>query len=94
MIHVILSHYTGRYTFIMMNVYAFSACATEYLSKVVHSHKFKTAAVERVLAQSVHRSVDFDAREASEAFEHLAKYGQNLLEQPWREEFRFLSVSN
>ena len=59
-----------------------------------HSQKFRTPRVEGVLTQSVFNSIkDFDPREASYAFEHLAKYGQNLLEQPWRDEFKTLCVS-
>ncbi|CAG7816539.1 unnamed protein product [Allacma fusca] len=68
--------------------------AEEYLNQVVQAQKFKTPAVESVLNQSIVMIEDFDPREASEAFAHLAKYGQNLLDQPWRPEFKMLHLSS
>lgn len=47
---------------------------------------------EGVIAQSVNDIHDFDPREAMHAFEDLAKYAQNLLEQPWRKEFHKIKV--
>lgn len=71
----------------------FIGYTTEFLSLVSHFHKFKMAETERVLSQSVGMIPEFDPREASLAFEDMAKFAHNLLEQPWRREFQRLKVS-
>jgi len=70
----------------------FTGYAAEFLYQVPHDYKFRLNETERVLSQSVASIADFDPREASLAFENLAQYAHNLLEQPWRKEFHRLKV--
>jgi hypothetical protein len=63
----------------------------QFLFLVPHNQKFIFPATAHVLARSVAMSV-FEPRDACEAFENLAKYAQNLYEQPWRKEFHKITL--
>jgi hypothetical protein len=69
-----------------------AAYAMQFLQLVPHDKKFLFKETERVLHHSSMNISDFDPREASIAFEHLAKYAHNILEQPWRSDFRVIKV--
>lgn len=59
----------------------------EYLSLVHHSHKFSFAEINNCLTATV-KKPDFDPHKTIAAFEAIERYATNLLNHPWRHEFR------
>ncbi|ODM94256.1 Protein tamozhennic [Orchesella cincta] len=56
--------------------------------------KFTYRETERVLHNSAMNIGEFDPREGCLAFCHLAKYAENLLEQPWRKDFHVIKLTS
>jgi hypothetical protein len=59
---------------------------------VEHDKKFIFKETERILHQSAMNISEFDPRDASVSFEFLARYAQNILDQPWRKDFQRIKV--
>lgn len=66
--------------------------AVQYLHLVPQEKKFTFKQTERVLHNSAMNIAEFDPREGYLAFCNLAKYAENLLEQPWRSDFHVIKV--
>lgn len=66
----------------------------QFLYLVPHDKKFLFKETERVLHHSSMNISDFDPREGSVAFEFLARYAHNLLDQPWRTDFHTIKVNS
>ncbi len=62
-----------------------------YLSQMDHSGKFSRQITD-TLDASVRNNENWDPSEAAEAFLSLEKYALNLLDYPWKTEFRQLKV--
>ncbi|CAL8124776.1 unnamed protein product [Orchesella dallaii] len=67
---------------------------TQYLHLVPQESKFTFKETERVLHNSAMNIGEFDPREGCLAFCHLAKYAENLLEQPWRKDFHVIKLTS
>ena len=63
-----------------------------YLSIMEHSQKFSRQITD-TLDASVRHNEDWHPTDAADAFLALEKYALNLLEYPWKTEFRTLKVS-
>lgn len=61
---------------------------------VPHEKKFTFTETEQVLHNSAMNIAEFDPTDGYLAFCNLAKYAENLLEQPWRKEFHVIKVLN
>ena len=60
----------------------------EYLSCVTQDRKFVSSSTGDILNNSVIWISDFSLGKAAEAFQCIEKYAANLLNQPWRVEYR------
>ena len=57
-----------------------------------HARKFCDPATGDLIAQSAKYVQDFSALKAAQAFQDLEKYAANLINKPWRHEFREIKV--
>lgn len=64
----------------------------EYLAITPHSRKFMFHQTSEVLETSINTISDFSAYSAACAFDALAQYAANLITQPWRREFREITL--
>lgn len=71
---------------------SFIGIINEFLTYAPHDCKFIFPETGNILSGSVASIDDFDPQDASEAFQAIAKYSHNLLDQPWRKEFFRLKV--
>eukprot|EP00095_Tigriopus_kingsejongensis_P011905 maker-scaffold111_size354240-snap-gene-2.28 protein:Tk11905 transcript:maker-scaffold111_size354240-snap-gene-2.28-mRNA-1 annotation:"protein tamozhennic" len=60
----------------------------QYLCLVPHERKFCNPLTAQILSESVRWLAGFSAVKAAQAFEALETYAANLLNQPWRGEFK------
>ena len=63
----------------------------DYLSEVEHPVKLPQQYLE-ILQQSVRRDPQWDPVAAKNAFQQLEKYALNLLDKPWKHEYRTVKV--
>ena len=59
---------------------------------VPQDRKFCNAMTGEIILQSCRWVPDFSALSAARAFEAIEKYAANLINQPWRKEFREIKV--
>ena len=59
---------------------------------VPQDRKFCNAFTSEIIIQSCRWIQDFSALTAARAFEAIEKYAANLINQPWRKEFREIKV--
>ena len=64
----------------------------QYLCLVPQERKFCNAISSLILFESAGWIADFSALKAARAFEAIEKYASNLINQPWRKEFREIKV--
>ena len=62
----------------------------ELVSVVPHSQKFTNVEVAHCFNQTVVEKDQFSPIQASQAFEKVEKYAENLLRHPWRQEYRVI----
>ena len=74
--------------------FAFSGYVHQYLCLVPQERKFCNALTSVILFESAGWIADFSALKAARAFEAIEKYAANLINQPWRKEFREIKVRN
>ena len=72
----------------------FAGYVHQYLCLVPQERKFCNAISSLVLFESAGWIADFSALKAARAFEAIEKYAANLINQPWRKEFREIKVKN
>ena len=72
----------------------FSGYVHQYLCVVPQERKFCNALISVILFESARWVTDFSALKAARAFEAIEKYAANLINQPWRKEFKEIKVSN
>ena len=65
----------------------------QYLNLVPQDRKFCNSLTNDVLFESARWVPNFSALKASQAFEALETYAANLLNQPWRKEFKEIKVT-
>ena len=64
----------------------------QYLCVVPHERKFVNPLTGDVIAESARWMPDFSAVRAAQAFAALETYASNVINQPWRVEFREIKV--
>ena len=64
-----------------------------YLYLVPQDRKFCSGLAAEVIWQSARWIPNFSALKAASAFEAIEKYAANLINQPWRKEFKEIKVS-
>ena len=64
----------------------------QYLCLVPQDRKFCGRLVSEVIWQSARWTPNFSAVKAAAAFQAIEKYAANLLNQPWRKEFKEIKV--
>ena len=64
----------------------------QYMCLVPQDRKFCNAMTGEIILQSCRWVPDFSALSAARAFEAIEKYAANLINQPWRKEFREIKV--
>ena len=70
----------------------FSGCVHQYLCLVPQDRKFCNALTSVIVFESARWVTDFSALKAARAFEAIEKYAANLINQPWRKEFKEIKV--
>ena len=65
----------------------------QYLCLVPQDRKFCNALTSVIVFESARWVTDFSALKAARAFEAIEKYAANLINQPWRKEFKEIKVS-
>ena len=63
-----------------------------YLYLVPQDRKFCSGLAAEVIWQSARWIPNFSALKAASAFEAIEKYAANLINQPWRKEFKTIKV--
>jgi len=63
-------------------------CVHQYLCLVPQDRKFCNALTSVIVFESARWVTDFSALKAARAFEAIEKYAANLINQPWRKEFK------
>ena len=71
----------------------FSGCVHQYLCLVPQDRKYCNALTSVIMFESARWVTDFSALKAARAFEAIEKYAANLINQPWRKEFKEIKVS-
>ena len=64
----------------------------QYLCLVPSERKFCSEVTSTVLGESVRFVAGFSALKAAQAFKALEEYAANLINQPWRKEFKDIKV--
>ncbi len=72
----------------------FTGFIHQYMCLVPQDRKFCNAFTGEIIIQSCRWIQDFSALTAARAFEAIEKYAANLINQPWRKEFREIKVQN
>ena len=65
----------------------------QYLCLVPQDRKYCNALTSVIMFESARWVTDFSALKAARAFEAIEKYASNLINQPWRKEFKEIKVS-
>ena len=65
----------------------------QYLCLVPQDRKYCNALTSVIMFESARWVTDFSALKAARAFEAIEKYAANLINQPWRKEFKEIKVS-
>ena len=73
--------------------FLFSGCVHQYLCLVPQDRKYCNALTSVIMFESARWVTDFSALKAARAFEAIEKYAANLINQPWRKEFKEIKVS-
>ena len=77
----------------LVNFFLFSGCVHQYLCLVPQDRKYCNALTSVIMFESARWVTDFSALKAARAFEAIEKYAANLINQPWRKEFKEIKVS-
>ena len=64
----------------------------QYLYLVPQDRKFCSSAPSEIIWQSARWIPNFSALKAASAFEAIEKYAANLINQPWRKEYKIIKV--
>ena len=64
----------------------------QYLYLVPQDRKFCSSAPSEIIWQSARWIPNFSALKAASAFEAIEKYAANLINQPWRKEYKTIKV--
>ena len=72
--------------------FLFSGCVHQYLCLVPQDRKYCNALTSVIMFESARWVTDFSALKAARAFEAIEKYAANLINQPWRKEFKEIKV--
>lgn len=75
-----------------IKTFHFSGFVHQYLCLVPQERKFCNALTSVILFESARWVTDFSALKAARAFEAIEKYAGNLINQPWRKEFKEIKV--
>lgn len=75
-----------------MTFSCFSGYIHQYLCLVPQERKFCNPLTSVILFESARWISDFSALKAARAFEAVEKYAANLINQPWRKEFKEIKV--
>lgn len=65
---------------------------SEFLCTVSHGSKFTFFEIAKILNDSIENNANFSAYKAGSAFEALEKYATNLINHPWRKEYKTVKV--
>ena len=78
----------------MERLFLFTGFVHQYLCLVPQDRKFCSRLISEIIWQSARWTPNFSAVKAAAAFEAIEKYAANLLNQPWRKEFKEIKVSD